>query len=338
MRVMASPAGDSDGMQPYTELLYGALRDRGLRVESWGNLQAVSHPPDVIHIHWPEHRLGRRDLRSRLRALAFLLALTVARLRGATVVYTGHNTLGHDHDDSRFDRVFIAIFDRLVDVLIVLSSAGSAELLSARPGLNAVSRVHVRHGTFRDAYPATPARSAARSALNLERDVTTVVFAGQVRPYKGVVDLIRASRGLQVQVLVAGSCPDDGLRSDLEREAAKSTGQVHLRLHRLDPSEMATVVGAADLVALPYRHILNSGSALLALGFDRPIVVPDTPTFSELAGEVGEQWVRRFQGNHLVAEDLEGALEDLPEGSPDLSAHDWDLVAAATIEAYQQAK
>ena len=89
------------------------------------------------------------------------------------------------------------------------------------------------------------------------------------------------------------------------------------------------------IVTLPYRRILNSGSALLALGLDRPILVPETPTFSELAGEVGEQWVRRFHGTHLVAEHLESALEDLPEGAPNLSAYDWDLVAAATLEAYR---
>jgi beta-1,4-mannosyltransferase len=40
---------------------------------------------------------------------------------------------------------------------------------------------------------------------------------------------------------------------------------------------------AADLIALPYKEILNSGSAILALSFDRPILVPAAGALAELS-------------------------------------------------------
>ena len=46
-------------------------------------------------------------------------------------------------------------------------------------------------------------------------------------------------------------------------------------------------MNAADVVALPYAETFNSGAALLALSFNRPIVAPASGSFPKTAGSRG---------------------------------------------------
>ncbi len=55
-------------------------------------------------------------------------------------------------------------------------------------------------------------------------------------------------------------------------------------------------LSAANAVILPYREVLNSGSALLALSCSRPVMVPDRGAMSELRADFSSDWVNIFQG------------------------------------------
>ena len=68
---------------------------------------------------------------------------------------------------------------------------------------------------------------------------------------------------------------------------------------------------ATDLVVLPYRDILNSGSAVLALSFDRPVLVPRRGSLGDLQNHVGRQWVRTYEGD-IGAAELEAASRPGP--------------------------
>jgi beta-1,4-mannosyltransferase len=92
------------------------------------------------------------------------------------------------------------------------------------------------------------------------------------------------------------------------------------------------------LVVLPYREILNSGSALLALSFDRPILVPLRGTLGELQSQVGADWVRAYTGELTTAhiEDaMQWALHTPRSGQAPLQALDWQELAQQTIRAYK---
>ncbi len=100
---------------------------------------------------------------------------------------------------------------------------------------------------------------------------------------------------------------------------------------------MATWLRAADVVVLPYRAIQNSGSAVLALSADRPVVVPALGAMRELQASVGADWVRcypgDFDGDELVAS-VEWAGNDRPERAP-LDRLDWHGIAADTVAFYR---
>jgi glycosyltransferase involved in cell wall biosynthesis len=128
---------------------------------------------------------------------------------------------------------------------------------------------------------------------------------------------------------------------DLAREIVECAGEdprVLLRLAVLPEEDVPAVIGAADLVALPYDELLNSGAALLALSLDRPVLVPDRGAMADLRLLVGADWVHLFSGA-LTPERLERALtvaaSDPPRAPAPLDAFAPAEVARATLAAYR---
>jgi glycosyltransferase involved in cell wall biosynthesis len=74
--------------------------------------------------------------------------------------------------------------------------------------------------------------------------------------------------------------------------AGRSPGRVELCLERLPDEVLTQLLAEADVAVLPFRRSTTSGSALLALGHGRPIVVPDLPGLAELPAEA----VFRYDG------------------------------------------
>jgi hypothetical protein len=89
---------------------------------------------------------------------------------------------------------------------------------------------------------------------------------------------------------------------------------------------------------LPYKEILNSGSAILALSFDRPILVPALGTLTELRNRVGVDWVRIYEGE-LTPEKIRDAIDWTKTRKSNVRAplddFSWDRIAQTTIQAFQ---
>ena len=101
---------------------------------------------------------------------------------------------------------------------------------------------------------------------------------------------------------------------------------------------MATWLRAADVVVLPYRAIQNSGSAVLALSADRPVVVPALGAMRELQVVAGSDWVRCFDGDFDDRElqaSLEWAGRQRAEVAP-IERLAWDGIARDTVAFYRR--
>lgn len=334
LRVMGWPAHYGSWANPYTSLLAQACEARGdVAVEDFSRRRLLSRPPDVLHVHWPDWPLrSARPLRDATLALA---TIALARRRGTRLVWTGHDVVPHERFAPRWARLYWAAFVRRVDGTITLSEPVQHELLSTYPGLAVRPSRVVPHGHYRDAYPPAPGREAALATLGLEASASVLLFFGQLRPYKGLPALLDAFSRLrdeQAVLLVAGAPATADLTTDLRRRAAADP-RIRLDLRRIPDGDVPGLLAAADAVVLPYARIWSSGAALLALSFDRPVLLPDTPAFRELAEVAGERWVRRFQPP-LTEDDLAGLLADLPAGAPTLTPFEWPAIADATVAHY----
>jgi hypothetical protein len=90
----------------------------------------------------------------------------------------------------------------------------------------------------------------------------------------------------------------------------------------------------ADLMVLPFRDILNSGSSLLALSFNGPILVPAKGSLTELAQTVGPEWVRTYPESltpEILADAIVWAAKPRPSPAP-LESYSWERCGKETAE------
>jgi hypothetical protein len=67
------------------------------------------------------------------------------------------------------------------------------------------------------------------------------------------------------------------------------------RFGHVADEDICSLFDAADVVVLPYEDVLNSGSAILALSLDKPVIAPLVGSFPDLQSMVGNDWVHLYQ-------------------------------------------
>jgi beta-1,4-mannosyltransferase len=341
LRVLAAPAFRNRALNPYNALLYAAVARVGVAVDDLSPRALLRLRPDVLHLHWPEYLFGAPGLwRSVLQALAFVLVISGLRRRRTRVVWTIHNLRGHDRWHERLEGTMWRWFVRRVDGYIALTPGGQAAAVARFPDLRSRPGFVIPHGHYRDEYPHAVTRGEARDALGLPRGARVVGFFGAIRAYKNVPELIAAFRSVPGdgwRLLVAGQPATAELAAALRR-GADDDRRIRLDLDYVARERVQLYLRAADLLVFPYSDVLNSGSALLALSFDRPVLVPERGAMAELRQAVGEQWVRTYRGA-LAAATLVEAMswaETVPRDADRLRALlDWDAIARQTVLAYE---
>jgi glycosyltransferase involved in cell wall biosynthesis len=342
MKVLASPAFSDRASNPYCSLLYEAMQKKGVEVIEFRGLRSMREKVDLFHLHWPDLTLC---MRSRTRACiesARLLVLVLwVRLRGARIVWTAHNVQSHENYHPALENVFWWFFVRELDGVISLSRAGLEEVRRKRLGRRKLAEACIALGHYRDAYPNTAGREESRRHFGIDPAAVVVGWVGQIRAYKGLAELIgvwRKSPCPERVLLIGGDAPEPEQRHALE-ESARPDPRIHFRPGRVDDHDLQFYFNASDVIVMPYRKILNSGSAILGLSFNRPVVLPRSEVMVELQNLVGSDWVHLYEGefNEAVLREIFQWLERRPRlDKAPLAALDWDLLGEQTMHFFQQ--
>jgi len=345
MRILALPAFKNRRENPYNAALYTALRDiPGATVAEFTNRRALLERWDILHIHWPDTPLHRPSaFRAALSSFLLIVRLLWARLLGAKIIWTVHNLRCHNNAWPRVEKFLWKAFVPLVHASIHLSNSGREMALATFPGLASKPHSVVPHGHYRGCYPDAADRAAARRALGIDGQGPLLAFVGQIKAYKNTPGLIHAfleAAHPTARLLIAGRPGDAAIEAEL-RALAGGHPRIHLHLGLIPDDRMHLYLNACDLVVLPYREILNSGSAILALSFNRPALVPARGAMAELRQLAGPDWVHTYEGGILTGPILLDALQRATAPSRpaecDLSALGWASVAAGTHAAYSAA-
>ena len=127
---------------------------------------------------------------------------------------------------------------------------------------------------------------------------------------------------------IAGHIRDVSLAERLAT-TQKENIVLDLRHQPLANEELEQLVDRADAVVLPYKDILNSGSAIFALCRNRPVIVPAVGSMPELQELVGREWVYLYSGE-VTPELLRDALlwvRTTPRSdAPPLDAFQWNKI------------
>jgi glycosyltransferase involved in cell wall biosynthesis len=342
VKILASPYREFSETNPVLSLLYESLEKSGVHVSGFSRRKLLRESWNVWHLHWPtENIVGRKYARDVIpRLLIFWMVLKAARFKRIKIFWTAHNIRPHEQNHPFLERVFWRIFLSNIDGIICMSQIGKQELFRHHPQTQSIPIFTIPHGHYRGAYPDEISKGKARTALGLSLDDFVILFIGQIRAYKGISTLIRCfaeSRLTDTKLLVAGMANDE-MALEIKKAAALSSN-IKLVFEFVKRDDVQKYLRAADLVVLPYVEILNSGSAILALSFDRPILVPARGALAELGEIIGSDWVKLYEGElspEIVRTAVQWAKSRAihPDAHAPLDALDWDHIARLTIEAF----
>jgi D-inositol-3-phosphate glycosyltransferase len=267
-----------------------------------------------------------------------VLAIACMRLVRTPIVQTSHNTFKRDRARDRAHSTLALLTART----IVHTQADVARV----PRRAAARVVVIPHGEYsslaRSGGHVDPER--ARTALGIDPDAPVALLFGQLRPDKGLGDLLAALVHVpRLHLLVVGHDVGALHAVGAQLRTAQAAGRVTVRDGFVDMSQAAQAFAASDTVVLPYRVASQSGVLLLAYGFRRPVIVYPVGGLPEavIDGETG--WIcarcdvdalvdalessvaagraecnRRGQAGHRLAEERYG----------------WGAIAARTGETY----
>lgn len=324
LRIACRPAWRS--ANTYTSMLAEQLEKVGFEVGDFDYRSYRTFTADIILFHWPDEFFVRRSFKSVIKAMLLLLALAATKLLSKQkIVWIVHNIEPHDRGGGSFVFARTCFFRRL-DGLIFLSRTSRSLAIARYPELATKPFAVITHGNYKSG-----GNSPVQPLSLPEAGPISLAFTGQVKRYKAPDALLRAAHAMppgQVRISISGSCTDVALADEI-RQLAGQLEDARLDLRYLSDAEIEACVDAAHAVVLPYRDILNSGSALLALSRARPVLAPRLGSLVELQGQVGDNWLYLYDGEFDTAMVLNFLdwLRNTPRGpEPDLSAHDWDAI------------
>ena len=311
-----------------------AVEAAGCEVVDVKDPRFLESPIDVLHIHWPEQVFwaGGGAARLAYRTISTLRALVRLQRSDVRLVWMVHNLRPHDETGARrlLWRYLSGRLARLVDGVMTLSPATLPVVRAAFPALAAKPFAQAWHPAYFDVLAARAPNPPAPEP----RRAVRYAFLGQVRPYKGVEELVRTFSGVadpERRLVIAGeAAPADFAERILGLAALDDRIEVDLR--RLTDAEMAEAAAAADVIVLPFTNYLHSGSLLYALSCGRAVLTPSTPFAEGLARVVGSQWVRTYAAT-LTPDVLDITV---PAGEPNLGALDWAALGEAASGLYRK--
>ncbi len=251
---------------------------------------------DVLHIHWTSPILQNAPSRAvaQKRLRRFSRALRGLEKRRASLIWTVHNRLPHEISYRDEEVELYRLLANQADRVHVMSPS-TAEVLADTCTIAPEKTRTIPHPSYAGVYDTGMTRAQARAAFNLGEKKRSVLFVGQIRPYKGVSSLVRAveiaSRTRRDLVLLLAGKAKEGSEEGID-DLVPSHVTAHTHFDFVPDDEIARWYLAADITVLPYRAVLNSGSIHLAATFRVPVIIPDEPHLREQFDR--QPWVAFF--------------------------------------------
>jgi glycosyltransferase involved in cell wall biosynthesis len=304
---------------------------------------AARSKPRIFHILW----------NNKIQSLDRTILMMYYRLLGKKIVLTVHNVNAGRRDckDTLLNRLTLRIQYRLADHLFVHTEKMKSALIEefGVPG----ARVTIIPFGINNAVPnseLTP--SEAKQRLGLEEGERTILFFGNIAPYKGLEYLIAAFQQILAErdnyrLIIAGRPKDCEKYWNTIREAICEDvrrGRVLLRADYIPDDETEVYFKAADVLALPYRHIYQSGVLFLGYSFGLPVLSADVGSLKDevVEGKTGfvfesedavdlKSAIERYFASDLYA-DLSMRRQEIRNFAAE--RHSWDVVGQATMNVY----
>jgi beta-1,4-mannosyltransferase len=343
MRISAYPAFKTKYKNPYNWLLYTNMSATEAVVEEFSFKKNITSKYDILHLHWVVETVTRHPnfIIAFVRSLMMLILIDFARKKGTKVIWTIHDETPHSIVHPRLANWFQQHLLTRIDGYISLSEKTEEVIEKTIPTLQELPHAVIIHGHYRDIYPNTTTPQEARNKLQLTDKTRVLLFCGYIDTYKNVPKLIKVFRELAPPdwvLVIAGKIERESLEEDI-KTASDNDPNVKLFLKHIPDDKLQNYFQAADLVVLPFTKILNSGSSVLALSFNCPILVPNLGSIPELKSIVGEDWVKTYSGDftpEILSQGLNWLINTQRSSECMMEKLDWQKLSQETLEFYQK--
>jgi beta-1,4-mannosyltransferase len=275
----------------YVDLFSKAISDQKYITREFRWRPANLWRTNVVILHWPNEFFTTDGRSATIKSIIKIAAIRLSKYLWRTrFIWVAHNAAPHD-TEKRIPQV-TRWFLRSVDGIIFLSNYSRDLIGNLYPETRGRHSLVTVHGHYRDAALTPPTESPTPTG-NVK-----LVYIGVIRPYKNLEALVDAAkRATGLELLIYGVMRDRSLGDALLAKAGQTQHIVlDLRDTPIDDVTFEAIVDSGHAVVLPYRNILNSGTALFALSRNRPVLAPNIGSLPELREAVGADWIYLYDG------------------------------------------
>jgi glycosyltransferase involved in cell wall biosynthesis len=245
--------------------------------------------PRIFHILW----------NNKFQYLDRTLLMAYYKFLRKKTVLTAHNINAgkRDGNDSFLNRLTLRVQYRAADQIFVHTEKMKSELLEefgVSPSAVTVIPFGINNAVPRTAL--TPVQ--AKQKLGISAQDPTMLFFGNIGPYKGLEFLLSAFREVLLthprsRLVIAGKARggcEEYLRK-IERmiQSDASRGRVLAKIEYIADEDAELYFKAADVLVLPYTEVSQSGVLFLGYSFGLPVVATNVGSFCDdvIEGETG---------------------------------------------------
>jgi len=306
---------------------------------------ALTSKPRIFHVLW----------NNKFQFFDRTVLMLYYKLLGKRIALTVHNVnVGRrDAKDTLGNRLTLRIQYLLSDHLFVHTDKMKVEL-NEEFGVPQSCVTVIPFG-INNAVPNTSLTPAeAKQRLGIPDYEKTILFFGNIAPYKGLEYLVAAfheilRRNRDYRLVIVGRPKDceeywepiqDLIREDLR------TGKILLKAEYIPDEETEVYFKGADVLVLPYTYIYQSGVLFLGHSFGLPVLAADVGSLKDeiVEGKNGfvfkaadsvdlANTIERYFSSDLFHH-LDGQRDKIRDSAA--KQHSWEIVGRMTMEVYAE--
>jgi len=306
---------------------------------------AATAKPTVFHILW----------NNKVQFFDRTLLMLYYKLLDKKITLTAHNVNAgiRDANDSLLNRLSLKIQYQLSGHIFVHTAKMKSELVSEF--CIPEGKVSVIPYGINNAVPNTSLSSAeAKRQLGISSSDETMLFFGNIAPYKGLEYLIAAfaealKKDARYRLIVVGKPKRsedywNQIQQTITRRGIRD--RIIEKIEYVPDEATELYFKAADVLILPYTHIFQSGVLLLGYSFGLPVIAADVGSLKEDVIEGKTGFIFKPQNSSDLASVISKYFEselfrNLETRRAEIRAYanerySWDKVAAITTVVYSE--